>query len=629
MVQRLSLQPVRVHSRALKVFLTSHCEWAPWLHQMTGLVRARKWSEVVALAKRLDESLIDSSYLEWVSDAVSDVTVFANTTQLIAMITKYPYTSDEIPGLDPDRAALDDLLRSERRNARLNVIYRGARMRNYQTKNNRFWWLHDAQEYFLRLFGEEPPIGEILDQCDYSGGASVGVGGKATHFGNKVMTLPISTTPTALKYAVNAIWRNEQLRDHYLRMANKGPHGTAIMCHSYEDLYEWLHEHTVYTSHNKISCVPKKFDMSRTIASEPTANSFVQKGADIWMRKRLRRHGLDLSDQEWNQFLAFSGYCTLDSKGASNSVIIGLVQAIATPGWFSFLNELRSPSGLWPDGVVRRYELFCSMGNGFCFPLETAIFASLCYAACKYCGTPNDFRVYGDDIVCRPEIACVLMEIMRNAGFRLNTSKSFVFGPFRESCGANWYKGQDVTPAYWRKRITTRPELHAIHNAHRQDSVRSCLREFDTSLPFCVPDEKAFSWVTDQAFRVPHDVCMSSSAVWNRDTQSWRYQMLIPSAVLDLTEHGRSDAWESVRRIAALRGSTFDGAFPLRRSVLYRVVRPKANDLSATDRLHALACSIGPYPTKDSWGRTFEKARDRIDAQRRVGKLLPVGPRLR
>lgn len=573
MTQRLQLSAVAVHTAAIRSYLTSHCEWAPWGVSALGYLRARDFPKLVALAKRLNESLIDSSYLEWVSDAVSDLTVFANTTQFVAMVTKYPYAPDEYPGLDPDAAALADLEKAERRNARLNAIYRGARKRNYQTKNNRFWWLSRAQEYFSRVFGEEPPVGDILDLCDFSGGASLGVGGKATHFGNKVMTRPLTVTPTALKYAVNAIWRNEQLREHFLMEADRRPRKSAL-CHSYGELYEWLHGEAVYTSHNKISCVPKKYDIARTIASEPTLNTFLQKGCDIWMRRKLKRHGLDLSNQEWNSNLARMGsmddpdpYVTLDSRGASNSVIVGLVQAVATPGWFSFLNELRSPCGLWPDGAERRYELFCSMGNGFCFPLETAIFASLCYAACRYCGTPNDFRVYGDDIVCRQSVAGVLMEILRYAGFRLNMDKSFVFGPFRESCGGNWYRGQDVTPAYWRKRITTRPELHAIHNTHRQNSVRSCLQAFDKDLPFCVPDEKAFDWVTSEAFRVPHDVCIGRTAVWNRDTQSWRYQTLSSSTVVDPKDHGRSDAWENIRRVSALRGSTFEAAFPLRRSV--------------------------------------------------------------
>lgn len=227
------------------------------------------------------------------------------------------------------------------------------------------------------------------------------------------------------------------------------------------------------------------------------------------------------------------------------------------------------------------------MGNGFCFPLETSIFAAACVAACKQAGAPVDFRVYGDDIIVRQDVALVLNEILKSLGFRLNLSKSFIHGPFRESCGANWHGGQDVTPAYWRHAITSRRELHAIHNAHKDHpEVQAVLRGFDPEMVCCVPDTKQYDWVTDQAFRVTQDLCMGHGAVWRRDTQSFRYRLLVSSTVRD--ESLPDDVvWGRLRHISALRGSTYEDAFLLRRSTRQRVVFPDAKRPECKLEMHS------------------------------------------
>jgi hypothetical protein len=204
---------------------------------------------------------------------------------------------------------------------------------------------------------------------------------------------------------------------------------------------------------NKIAFVPKTAKTHRSIAVEPLANGFLQKGVDNFMRRRLKRVGIDLSDQTLNQEMARQGsalwewedpFCTLDLTSASDSISVSLVKEVLPPDWFALLDRIRSPS-YDLHGATYRSEKFCTMGNGFCFPLETMLFASVCHAITG--GRAGvDFMVYGDDIIVRRKFYESVVLFLKRIGFRPNVKKSFDTGPFRESCGANWYAGEDVTP---------------------------------------------------------------------------------------------------------------------------------------------------------------------------------------
>lgn len=589
-MKHLRLDSQAVHVAAVRAYLLHHCQDLFFAKSALGALRARDWKKLVEIAGDVDLALrSNGTWMRGSTDVSEPFTpdVFRRCAQFSAMLTKYPYTPEQIPGLDPDAAAIEGFLKDERRNRRINTILRGYRIRGLVR--------HPAhlrmREWISEVMGHKPDLEYILSHCDYSGGASINVHGKATHFGNKVER-PISITPAALEYFTLAVLKNEQLLLHYSAEANsqsseadwENKNKNVVCLLDYEQLYDFLSQKCDVQQYDLLSCVPKKFDRSRTIGTPQTANTFIQKGVDKGMRRNLRdRANLDLSRQDVNQYMAREGtestcipYVTLDVETASNSVLVEVVRCLYSEDWFSFLNCIRSPGCVLPNGESHRYELFVSMGNGFCFPLETSIFAAACVAACKQAGAPVDFRVYGDDIIVRQDVALVLSEILKSLGFRLNLSKSFIHGPFRESCGANWHGGQDVTPAYWRHAITSRSELHAIHNAHKDHpEVQAVLRGFDPELVCCVPDTKQYDWVTDQAFRVTHDLCMGNGAVWRRDTKSFRYRLLVSSTVRDLSLPD-DVVWSRLRHISALRGSTYEDAFLLRRSTRQRVEYPDA-----------------------------------------------------
>lgn len=590
MAKRLKLDHAQVHLAALKTFLVHYCQGFAFAQPVLGALRARNWKTIVKHAKAANETLRAGG--TWSGTAPTEVwspydaRQFSIVGQFVAMVVKYPFDQEQFPGLNPDAVAVEKLLKDERRNRRVNSVLRAYRVRD----RDRHPAHHLMREWITAVMGETPDMPYIYDHCDFSNGASLGVHGKATHFGNKVGK-QLTSTPSALKYFTRAVLSNEQLHQFYSTEAHAkaGSPDTldAITCLlTPGELRDYFEGCVKLVQEDKISCAPKDFDCSRTVGTPQTCNTFIQKGIDLLMRRNLKdRANLDLSRQDVNQWMAREGasaegtsipYITLDVKGASNSVLTEIVRTLYSSEWFKLLNETRSPGYTLPDGSRHRFELFCSMGNGFCFPLETSIFAAACVAACKMAGSPVDFRVYGDDIIVRQDVALLLCEILRSLGFRLNLDKSFIHGPFRESCGANWHGERDVTPAYWRHRITTRSELHAIHNAHRDHpEVQEVLRGFDPELLCLVPDTAQYAFVTDQAFRVGYDMCMGNGAVWRRDTMSFRYRMLQTEPVPDETIPAE-DRWVRLRHVSALRGSTFEQAFLLRRSTYVHLVKPEA-----------------------------------------------------
>lgn len=205
---------------------------------------------------------------------------------------------------------------------------------------------------------------------------------------------------------------------------------------------------------NRVEFVPKNWKTERTIACEPDGNLPLQLAFDRYAKRRLRSRGIDLSDQSLNQRLARDGsisgeLATIDMSMASDTVAYNTVAALFPYRWFQYLCATRSAFGrIEIDGETRlfQYEKFSSMGNGSTFAVETLIFAACCWAIGS-----RRFSVYGDDIIVETELVDNLLRLLDFLGFKVNTEKSHVIGPFRESCGANWYEGVDITPFYLRK----------------------------------------------------------------------------------------------------------------------------------------------------------------------------------
>lgn len=105
------------------------------------------------------------------------------------------------------------------------------------------------------------------------------------------------------------------------------------------------------------------------------------------------------------------------------------------------------------------------MGNCTTFPLESLIFACVSRAATAYCGGSLELcRTYGDDIIVPQNAALLTLEVLRFLGFQPNCEKTFIHGPFRESCGRDTLWGVDVRPVYLRAVPTDDTAIYGLHN---------------------------------------------------------------------------------------------------------------------------------------------------------------------
>jgi len=218
----------------------------------------------------------------------------------------------------------------------------------------------------------------------------------------------------------------------------------------------------------RLEFVPKSYKTYRSVVVEPVLNGMAQMAIGDFMTVQLRKAGVDIRDQTLNQGLAREGsltgaLATLDLSAASDSIALELVYHLLPPDWAEFLSRFRTGHVVHAG---KRYTLqkFSSMGNGFTFPLETLIFWGLTRAVCDSSETVS---VYGDDIICPSGRYDEVTELLRCAGFAVNEKKSFHKGPFRESCGSDWYFGNAVRPHYPKGWISGR-SLFLLHNFYKR-----------------------------------------------------------------------------------------------------------------------------------------------------------------
>jgi hypothetical protein len=199
------------------------------------------------------------------------------------------------------------------------------------------------------------------------------------------------------------------------------------------------------------------------------------------MVRRLKRFGVELDDQSINQDAAQAAYhlglSTLDLSAASDTIASELVYHLLPIDWALFLDSLRSPE-TEVDGQWLRTEKFASMGNAFCFGLETIIFWAISrsvvdeLAAEMPVGSVNSVVVYGDDIIVPQWSADLVISCLEVCGFTVNKKKSHLLGNFYESCGKHFHMGVDVTPVYQKELIRHPSEIIRAHNRLQRLSKR-------------------------------------------------------------------------------------------------------------------------------------------------------------
>ncbi len=290
---------------------------------------------------------------------------------------------------------------------------------------------------------------------------------------------------------------------------------------------------------NRLQFVPKTRSISRSICIEPVLNMFLQLGLGSYLEERLEKSlGISLSRQpDVNRDLARIGstsgnYCTVDLESASDSIATKMLKELLPSDFVSWLELLRSPSCELPNGDRVELNMVSTMGNGFTFPLQTMLFSCAVTAAARargfHLGRPRaasegSWGVFGDDIIVptgchyfnyRNEpvfenygdtLIRDVLRLLRLMGFTVNSSKSFFEGPFRESCGADYFNGQLVRGVYVKTLLTTQSRFVAINLLNRWSAVTGIpLIQTIKTLRMSVPDYQVPIWESDDAgIKVP------------------------------------------------------------------------------------------------------------------------------
>lgn len=213
---------------------------------------------------------------------------------------------------------------------------------------------------------------------------------------------------------------------------------------------------------NRFTTVAKDLSKRRGICIEPDLNVSFQLPVGRILKEKLLRVGIDLrgdpsngptTGQMLHRDLAKHGsrdgtLATIDLSNASDTIARRLVELLLPPPWFQLLDALRSKT---TEIAGKRVflEKFSSMGNGFTFELETLLFCAFVQAVGGKLGV--DSFVYGDDIIVPSDIARDLLSVLDFFGFTPNAKKTYLTGPFRESCGGDYFLGQAVRPHYIKK----------------------------------------------------------------------------------------------------------------------------------------------------------------------------------
>lgn len=257
--------------------------------------------------------------------------------------------------------------------------------------------------------------------------------------------------------------------DKYLSMATDRRVDYLLRRHGFGTLSDYAP--TELTSHStrtaKFICVPKTWKTLRGISAEPTELQYCQQAVLFQLDRFFQQSPfyskrIDLHSQVENQRLCRIGslnqsLATIDLSKASDSVSLQLVKMVFKgTKILPWLLATRSTNVDLPNyGTIRTLK-YAPMGSSTCFPIECIIFILIAEVARRATlmdrpGIPVPLpRVFGDDIVCASETVPLVLDGLDQLGFLPNREKSFWSGFFRESCGKEYWYGQELTPIYYR-----------------------------------------------------------------------------------------------------------------------------------------------------------------------------------
>jgi hypothetical protein len=305
------------------------------------------------------------------------------------------------------------------------------------------------------------------------------------------------------------------------------PHGDGYLAPSWRYFADLQHVEILEPGSERpvrVISVPKTLKTPRIIAIEPACMQYTQQAILERLVYLLGRPNypsswlLGFDDQEPNRQMALVGslygaLATLDLSEASDRVSNQLVRKMVAlhPHVLEGLDVTRSRKADVPGFGVLRLAKYASMGSALCFPIEAMVFTTLVFLGISRAlnrrlnlsdikSYQGQVRVYGDDLIVPVGYVSSIITTLEDFGLRVNRDKSFWAGRFRESCGKEYYAGEDVSifrvrrvfPTSWKDT----PELASLISLRNQsyhfgywgvsrfldDEIRSLIRYFPNVL---------------------------------------------------------------------------------------------------------------------------------------------------
>lgn len=289
---------------------------------------------------------------------------------------------------------------------------------------------------------------------------------------------------------------------------------------------------------SRLIAVPKTSKGPRLIASEPASHMWCQQLTLNFLNKEIERlfdgHFIDFRSQHKSAAMVLKAsrdrkLATIDLSDASDRLSCWLVERIfrGNPSILFALHATRTRlirDDISDEKNFLKLRKFAAQGTAVTFPVQSLVF--LCIALGASLRGPvtwgniwklrANVRVYGDDIIIPAHGYASLCTAMDSLGLKVNARKSYTLGYFRESCGADGYRGFDITPVKPKHITADSPEstlavIDTINNLFNKglwnasDSLKSLLparfqREIRTVGPsdsgllgfasFCGSDER-------------------------------------------------------------------------------------------------------------------------------------------
>jgi len=383
--------------------------------------------------------------LDVIASDYEDGEIYRQDSFVFGLIKKFPWTTSTI---DPELNAKKAFIAAEKRCRDRNTSYF-----NGDRDPDQEQYLLDAKAIIAEVLSDIEPESVITDAetLSFGPGSNFSITRKTTAY--EKLSSDLEVTPDAVPLA-------EKLMARFPKWATLHELHSAKTLGIKSVFFKLVRG-------GRLSFVPKNAKTMRPIEVAPLLNTVMQKLFGNYIRSRLKKFGLNLrTAQSKHRMLArlssiTDALATIDLKSASDTISTSIVMELLPYKWFDVLDQLRSKC-FRVDDKWYPYEKFSAMGNGYTFELETLIFWALAKAVVPK-GQWEQVSVYGDDIIIPKEYAPKLISLLNHCGFDTNVEKSFISGPFKESCGGDYFNGVNVRPFYQDGPLTIK-EAVLLHN---------------------------------------------------------------------------------------------------------------------------------------------------------------------